>query len=105
MCQVAVLARDEECSGDAPLPGAAGAADAVHIHIDVGRHIIVDDMRHMRDVQSAGGQLCSHQDGLLPSAELRQRLQSCTYKCEFTLTPFQTSHATAMHYTTSSACM
>ena len=71
-CQVAILARNEESSRDAFLSGAAGAADAVHVAVDVGWHIIVNDMRHMRDVQSTGGQLCSHQDRLLSSTKLRQ---------------------------------
>ena len=44
----------------------------VHILVHVIRHVIVDDMGHIGDVQPSGGHSSCHQDWLVASAEVEQ---------------------------------
>ncbi len=76
--KVAVLAGAEEGGRDALLAGAARAADAVDVRLDVARQIIIDDVRHVGNVQAARGHVGRHQDRLGSAAELLQRLHACT---------------------------
>ena len=36
-------------------PGAAGPADAMDVRLGRGRHVVVDDVRQLRDVEAARG--------------------------------------------------
>src|SRR5690606_22012078 len=45
----------DQRDGDALAAGAAGTADAVHVVFREFRQIVVDDMRHARDVDAACG--------------------------------------------------
>lgn len=60
----------DESQRDTGLAGAAGAADAVDIIIiRLGRGV-VDDMGNVRDVDTAGGDVCGDQDVELAVFEL-----------------------------------
>ena len=61
VAEEALLARLGERDGDALAAGAPGAADAVHVRLGRGRHVVVDDVRHIIDVEPAGGNIGSHQ--------------------------------------------
>ena len=50
-----MLARLGERDRDALAAGAADAADAVHVGLGRGRHVVVDDVGERVDVQAAGG--------------------------------------------------
>ena len=62
------LARDE---GDriALLAGAARAADAVRVRLDVLRHVVVDHVRHALDVDAAAGDVGRDEDLELATLE------------------------------------
>ncbi len=45
-----------------PLPGAAGAADAVHVIFVRRRQIVVDDMTHIVAIDAPGGAICRDED-------------------------------------------
>ena len=49
----AVLARLGERDGGAAAPGAPGPADAVDVRFGGGRHVVVDDVRQLFDVEAA----------------------------------------------------
>ena len=53
--QQAMLARLDERDRGAVAPGAAGAADAVDVVVGRGRHVVVDDVRQLLDVEAARG--------------------------------------------------
>ena len=50
-----VLARLGQRDRDALAPGAADAADAVHVRLGRRRHVVVDDVGELVDVEAAGG--------------------------------------------------
>ena len=54
-------------------PGAAGAADAVHVGLGVGRDVVVDDVADPLDVEAAGGDVGGDQDVELAGLELVDR--------------------------------
>ena len=60
--QHADLARGDEENGIAGAPGAAGAADAVHIGLGVVRDIVIDDVADAGDVDAAGGDVRGDDD-------------------------------------------
>ena len=51
--QLPVLARLGERDRDALAPGAPRAADAVHVDLGRGRHVVVHDVREVLDVEAA----------------------------------------------------
>ena len=53
---------------------AARAAYAVHIDLRVARELKVDDGWKVIDIQSAGGNICGHQDAAAALLELNQYL-------------------------------
>jgi len=57
LVHAAALARGEQRNGDALLARPAGAPDAVHVILGVRRHVVVEHMRNIRNVQSAGGHI------------------------------------------------
>ena len=59
----------EEADGLAGVAGAARAADAVHVLVDVGGQVEVDDELDVGDVEAAGGDGGRDQDGLAARAE------------------------------------
>ena len=63
------LLRHIEQVTHALLFGAAGAADAVGVVLVLAGHIVVDDGIHVRDVNAAGGNVRSHQNGQLAVPE------------------------------------
>lgn len=63
-----VLLRKEGDGGSA-VSGAASTTDAVNVVVDVGRHVVVDDVLHVRNVESTGGDVGSDKDRLLSSLE------------------------------------
>lgn len=48
----------------------------MHIVVDVGGQVIVDDVGDVRDVQATGSHVSGHQDGGASSPEAPQRLWS-----------------------------
>jgi hypothetical protein len=52
---------------------AAGAADAVDVVFVAGRHVVVDDVRHSVDVQSAGGHVGGDEDAQTSVTEALER--------------------------------
>jgi len=60
--QHARLARRHEQDRDAFAAGTAGAADAVHIGFGVVGDVVVDDVRHARHVDAAGGDVGGDDD-------------------------------------------
>ena len=48
---------------------ACGAARAVDVNVDGARQVVVDDVVHARDVETAGRDVRRHQDGRLGGAE------------------------------------
>src|SRR4051812_5141168 len=49
-----VIARDE-CQRGAAAAGAAGASDTMHVIFGVNRHIEIVDVRHVGNIETAGG--------------------------------------------------
>lgn len=66
--QVAVLVV-EEGRGDAEVAHAPGTTDAVDVLLHVRGQVEVDDVLHVRDVETASGDRRRHQDGSLARAE------------------------------------
>mmetsp|Transcript_18590 Transcript_18590/g.53411 ORF Transcript_18590/g.53411 Transcript_18590/m.53411 type:complete len:237 (+) Transcript_18590:247-957(+) len=65
------VAREEgEGSARAILP--ASPANPVRVHFEVGREVVVDDVRQALDVDTAAGDICGHEDLELASLELVQ---------------------------------
>ena len=61
-----MLARLGQRDGGAPAAGAAGAADAVQVGLGRRRHVVVDDVRQVLDVEAARGDVGRNQQvGLL----------------------------------------
>ena len=50
-----MLARFGQRDRGSAAPGAARAADAVHVGVGRGRHVVVDDVRQPLDVEAARG--------------------------------------------------
>jgi hypothetical protein len=65
------LVQAGQAEGPARLVHAAGAADAVRVHLGVGRDVDVDHRLQLRDVQPARGDVGGHQ-------HLQLRLANCT---------------------------
>merc|ERR1719239_714842 len=69
---VAITFRVNEASSLAQIAHPPSPANPVHIFIHIVRHVIVDDVRHVGDVQPSRSHSSCHQDGLVPSAEVEQ---------------------------------
>ena len=54
----------------------------VHVLVHVIRHVIVDDMGHVGDIQPPGGHSSCHQDWLVASAEVEQSFFPLSLKPE-----------------------
>ena len=54
----------------------------VHILVHIIRHVVVNDMGNIGDVQPSGSHCSCHQDWLIPSAEVEQSLLSLSLKPE-----------------------
>lgn len=52
----------EKGGGEASLAGAARAPDTVHVVVDVGGQVVVDDVADVRNVETASGDVCGHED-------------------------------------------
>ena len=57
--QALVLVREEGC-GNSLLAGTACAANAMHVVIDVGGQVEVDDVHDVRNIQASGSHVCGH---------------------------------------------
>lgn len=66
---VSVLRLGEQRCGDAEVAGAAGTTNLVHVLVNVGRQVKVDDVRDVGDIQTTGSDRCRNQDGGLACAE------------------------------------
>jgi hypothetical protein len=64
----------DQAQGPAFLVGAAGAADAVDMHLRVGGHVHVDHRLELGDVEAAGGHVGGHQHRAAAVGELHQHL-------------------------------
>lgn len=60
--------------GQALRAGPAGAADTVHIIIDVVRHVVIIDMRNSFNINASGGDIGSDEDLCLGSGEVADNL-------------------------------
>ena len=72
--QQVALARGDERDRVAAAAGPAGAADAVHVGLGVGRDVVVDDVADPVDVEAAGRDVGGDQDVELALLELVDRL-------------------------------
>ena len=58
------------------LAGAAGATDAMHVIFRRERHVVIEDMAHVLNVEAARGHVRSHQNLNVAGLELLQRLRT-----------------------------
>jgi hypothetical protein len=65
---------------------APGAANSVHVILRVLRHIVIDYVRHIRNIQPARGNVRGHQHLVLSVPESSQRLLA------FPLAPIRVNH-------------
>lgn len=66
---VAVLRLGEQRCGNAEVAGAAGTTDLMHVLVNVGRQVKVDDVCDIGNIQTTGSDRSGHQDGSLARAE------------------------------------
>merc|ERR1719474_2402362 len=64
----------DKAGGLAQIPHPASSSDTVDIFVHIIRHVVVDDMRHVGNIQSSSSNCSSHQYRLVPSSEVEQRL-------------------------------
>eukprot|EP00760_Papus_ankaliazontas_P029662 PhM_4_TR433/c2_g1_i1/m.20119 len=62
----------EEGDGVALVAAATGAANTVHVLVDVVRKVVLDDAHDVGDVEAARGDVRRHQDGLAGGLECRE---------------------------------
>src|SRR6267154_1987464 len=72
--QLAAFAAVAERQGDARGAGARGAADAMDVALGVGRQLVIDDVGHAVDVDTARGEIGGDQHAGLAAAEIVERL-------------------------------
>jgi hypothetical protein len=68
----------EKCGTDTSVTSAARTSNTMNVVIDIRRKIIVNDMGHVGDIETASGNCGSDHDGSTASSE--------GVKCRFTLT-------------------
>jgi hypothetical protein len=71
--QLTTLIRIAQRDCDAPSAGAGRAANAVHVSLRDVRQLIVDYVRHLIDVEAAGGNVGRHQRSHPRHAQVRER--------------------------------
>ena len=71
---VARIFRRDQGDGLAAVLCARRTTDAVDIVLGVMRHVVVDDQRHIRHVDTARDDIRSNQHGYLPVAEIEHHL-------------------------------
>ena len=54
----------------------------MNIFVNIIRHVVVDDVRHVGNIQSSGSDCGGHQDRLVPSSEVEQRFLPLSLKPE-----------------------
>ena len=59
----------DESDGLASVADAARAADAVDVFLEIAGHVVVDDVRDLRDIQAARRHVCGDQHLELAGAE------------------------------------
>src|SRR5690242_2507421 len=62
--------RSDDGDRDAAAAGAAGAADPVHIVVGMMRHVEIEDVTYLGNVEAAGGDVGSDEQRQLALAEL-----------------------------------
>mmetsp|Transcript_145911 Transcript_145911/g.467706 ORF Transcript_145911/g.467706 Transcript_145911/m.467706 type:complete len:467 (+) Transcript_145911:92-1492(+) len=67
-----IRGRHVEARGPAAVPNAARAPNPVHVILDVAWEVVVDDVRHLGDVEAPCRDVRGHHDGGLAAAELRE---------------------------------
>jgi hypothetical protein len=72
--QLTTLIRVAQRDGYAPSAGAGRAANAVDVSLRDVRQLIVDDVRHLIDVDAAGGDVGRHQRSHPRHAQVRERM-------------------------------
>ena len=77
---VLALGGGAEGHGRAAQPGAARAADAVHICFRHIGDVVVHDERQLLDVDAAGGDVRGHEDAALPLLEGGERRLACALR-------------------------
>merc|ERR1719474_591620 len=77
---VAITLRIDEAGGLAQIPHSASSSNPMNIFVNIIRHVVVDDMRHVGNIQSSGSNSGSHQDWLVSSSEVEQRLLPLSLK-------------------------
>ncbi len=65
---------DGDGEGVAFAPGAPGAADAMHVILGMNRHVEIEDVAHVLDIEAAGGDVAADQERDLALLETRQHL-------------------------------
>ncbi len=65
-----------QADGTTAVAGAAGTADTVNVNIGAIRHVVVDYMADIRQVDAAGGNVGGDEEGHLPFMELADRLDA-----------------------------
>src|SRR5580704_18576045 len=68
-----VVRSGDDGDGGAVSPGAAGAADAVHVVVGMDRHVEIIDVADVGDIEAAGGDVGGDQERDFVLAELLER--------------------------------
>ncbi len=63
------ILRRHQRGGKAFAPGPAGAADAVNVVFWMDRHVVIEDVAHIRNVEAAGGDVARGEKGDVAAAE------------------------------------
>ena len=69
-----IFVRIEEAGGLSYVSTATSSTDTVHVFLDAGWHVVVDNMFHPWDVQTTGSHGCGYEDRCSPSFEISQSL-------------------------------